>query len=218
MKASSVPIPLDDHLDRDAGSDRLDHAAARPGDEVSRVELRPIGGKPDRLAPVEVGRELAEALEPSDPYELRAGVGLERLRGDGDRPETKSEVAILRGSSAQIPPLREDRVRGWNALGADDATTLGASARPSVPGISAPGPRMAAGLANTKASCSSKIRIEGGCNTGLRSLTSASGYSACSRAVPPPVKNDCRVCAARWTTLSPSTRPTQPRSSGCPTG
>ena len=53
---------------------------------------------------------------------------------------------------------------------------------------------------------------------GREELDLGQGYSACSRAEPPPEKNDCSVCAARWTTRSPSTRPTHPRSSGCPTG
>ena len=49
-------------------------------------------------------------------------------------------------------------------------------------------------------------------DTGGRNTTSSRGYSACSRAPPPPVKNASSVCAASWMTRSPSTRPGQPRS------
>src|SRR5256885_1586471 len=49
-----------------------------------------------------------------------------------------------------------------------------------------------------------KSRTEGGCSTGGRRTTSASAYSACSRASPPPVKNALAVCAAAW--LSPPSR------------
>ena len=48
--------------------------------------------------------------------------------------------------------------------------------------------------------------------------TSSSGYSACSRAAPPPVKNASSVCAASWITRSPSIRPGQPRGPRCPSG
>src|SRR3954453_17341576 len=58
-----------------------------------------------------------------------------------------------------------------------------------------------------------KSRTDGGYSTGGRRSTSASAYSACSRASPPPVKNDCNVCAASWITRSPSMRPGQPRPS-----
>src|SRR3954467_10391148 len=47
----------------------------------------------------------------------------------------------------------------------------------------------------------------------LRVPPGGSGYSACRRALPPPVKYDCNVCAASCTTVSPSTIPGQPRSS-----
>src|SRR5437660_2054479 len=63
-----------------------------------------------------------------------------------------------------------------------------------------------------------KSRTVGGCSTGGRSSTSASAYSACSRAEPPPVKNDCSVWAASWITRSPSMRPGQPRSSASSRG
>src|SRR5207302_4114084 len=63
-----------------------------------------------------------------------------------------------------------------------------------------------------------KSRTAGGCSTGGRRSTSASAYSACSRAEPPPVKNDCSVCAASWITRSPSMRPGQPRSSASSRG
>ena len=63
-----------------------------------------------------------------------------------------------------------------------------------------------------------KSRTVGGCSTGGRRSTSASAYSACSRAEPPPVKNDCSVCAASWITRSPSMRPGQPRSSASSLG
>ena len=49
---------------------------------------------------------------------------------------------------------------------------------------------------------SSKSRTVGGYCTGTSRVTSASGYSACSRAPPPPRKNDCSVCAARWSIRS----------------
>src|SRR5581483_3250039 len=62
------------------------------------------------------------------------------------------------------------------------------------------------------------MRTVGGLITGIRSSTSASAYSACSRAAPPPVKNACNVCAASWTTRSPSIRPGQPRGKSIPTG
>ena len=78
----------------------------------------------------------------------------------------------------------------------------------------APGPTIAVGLANAKTCSDSKTRTDGGCCTGARKTTSASGYSACSRALAPPLKKCWSVCAARCTTRSPSTRPTQPRSSG----
>src|SRR3954447_10883236 len=77
---------------------------------------------------------------------------------------------------------------------------------------------IAAGVAKTKSPASSKIRTEGGRSTGARKTTSASGYSACSRAWPPPVKNACSVCAASWITMSPSIRPGQPRSRSWSTG
>src|SRR5262249_12587538 len=80
------------------------------------------------------------------------------------------------------------------------------------------GRRTAAGLPTVNEAASSSTRIAGGCSTGASRRTSASGYSACSRAEPPPVKNDCSVWAASWTTRSPSTRPTQPRSSGWSAG
>src|SRR5262249_32387992 len=82
---------------------------------------------------------------------------------------------------------------------------------PSTPG-SSPIALIAAGFAKRKSPVSSKIRTEGGWSTGARKTTSASGYSACSRAWPPPVKNACNVCAASWITVSPSIRPGQPRS------
>src|SRR3954469_17726396 len=63
-----------------------------------------------------------------------------------------------------------------------------------------------------------KSRTEGGRSTGGRKSMSASAYSACSRADPPPVKNACSVCAASWMTRSPSTRPGQPRSRSFPFG
>src|SRR4051812_46274735 len=58
-----------------------------------------------------------------------------------------------------------------------------------------------------------KSRTVGGRSTGGRRSTSARAYSACSRALPPPGKNDCSVCAASWMTRSPSIRPGHPRSS-----
>src|SRR3954453_19213638 len=63
-----------------------------------------------------------------------------------------------------------------------------------------------------------KSRTDGGGSTGGRSTTPSIGNSACSRAVPPPVKNDCSVCAASWITRSPSIRPGQPRSRWWPLG
>src|SRR5262245_26294716 len=71
---------------------------------------------------------------------------------------------------------------------------------------------IAAGLAKPKSPSSPKIRTDGGWSTGARKTMPSSGYSACSRASPPPVKNDCNVWAASWITLSPSIRPGQPRS------
>src|SRR5881392_2975543 len=68
------------------------------------------------------------------------------------------------------------------------------------------------GLAKTKSS-PSKIRTAPGWRTGGRSTTSSSGKVSCSRALPPPVKKACSVCAASCTTRSPSIRPGHPRSS-----
>jgi hypothetical protein len=76
------------------------------------------------------------------------------------------------------------------------------------------GPTTAVAFPNQNTSLASKTRTFGGCSTGTSSVTSASRYSACSRAPPPPRKKACSVCAARWSTRSPSTRPTQPRSIG----
>ena len=77
----------------------------------------------------------------------------------------------------------------------------------------APGERIALGFANENELASSNTRTAGGSRTGARSSTSSSRYSACSRAAEPPVKKDCSVWAASCTTLSPSIRPGQPRSS-----
>src|SRR5258706_14950432 len=75
------------------------------------------------------------------------------------------------------------------------------------------GPWIDAEFAKEKSPSRLKMRTVGGCSTGARNTTSASRYSPCSRAPPPPVKNAWSVCAASWMTLSPSMRPGQPRSS-----
>ena len=93
------------------------------------------------------------------------------------------------------------------------ASRVATSSRPAGRVMNAPGERIALGFANAKLLASSKSRTAGGSSTGARSSTSSSLYSACSRAAEPPVKKDCSVCAASWTTVSPSIRPGQPRSS-----
>ncbi len=158
---------------------------------------------------------------------LRRPVRAERRRPDrtssavtatGPRPSAKSRS--FGGSTAGSPPLREDGERGERAVARRSTAAILGARHETAPRRRSPPParERPPDSRTRRTSCPSKTRIDGGWRTGARSRTSASGYSACSRAVPPPVKNDCSVCAARWTTRSPSTRPTQPRSSGCPTG
>ena len=118
-----------------------------------------------------------------------------------------------------VPPSRRHSAKRLKPAIAPSApitaASRGTSRRiPPFAATSSPGPPIAVALANAKSSSASKTRTVGGTWTGTRSVTSARAYSPCSRALPPPRKSDCSVWAARCSTRSPSTRPTQPRSMG----
>ena len=136
-----------------------------------------------------------------------------RLFEDADRFDFANPAAILSPGAEANPPTVPSAPT--IAAGRTSASTVSA---PFGACASARGERIAAGFANSKRAASSKRRTAGGCSTGAQNDTASSGYSACSRAPPPPRKYDCSVCAARWTTRSPSIRPTQPRSSGWSSG
>ena len=172
-------------------------------------------GKPAGLAQSK-RRELGRA---ADPFEAGRRVGRTRpgVTTTGPRPRAKSRSFGGSGSAHAIP--RASVYAADRTLRADDRCRSRDTER-LAPGRDERrlGRRL---LPDWRTRTTSARRTHGsteGEAQGQGARPRSSGYSACSRAVPPPVKNDCRVCAASWTTLSPSTRPTQPRSSGCPTG
>ena len=169
-------------------------------------------------APVERAEARVQDLLVEDP-DGHLGRVRQLVRRHRERAEPEREVAVLRRRKPRRSPVGEDREAADLASLADDCREAREELEMEPSSTvrcetSVFGPHDRRRVRELERRLLSKIRIEGGCSTGASRVTSESGYDACSRALPPPVKNAWSVCAASWTTWSPSTRPGHPRSSG----
>ena len=167
-------------------------AITSPGRSVVRCPASASASAQENAAGAPSAAPLARAQPAGERGRGRSRRASRRPARARSRSRTASRRAARRGRATRpSPSCRRSRPP------APITTAIRARAERRVPETGTFGPTTAVAFAKRNEPPSSKSRTVGGYCTGTSRVTSASGYSACSRAPPPPRKNDCSVCAAR---------------------